>query len=151
MPDRVETGDGQTWLDDEVALRSAGLRVTKPRLTVLAAVRDNPHADTETLIAATRARLPEVSHQAVYDSLAALAAAGIIRRIQPTGSLARYERQHGDNHHHIVCRSCGAITDVQCHHGAAPCMTPMDDHGYLVDEAEVIYWGTCPSCAAKAS
>jgi len=151
VPDRDVPTAWETWPEDETALRSAGLRVTRPRLTVLAAVREHPHADTETLISATRALLPEVSHQAVYDSLAALAAAGIVRKIQPSGSLARYERQVGDNHHHIVCRTCGAITDVECHHGVAPCMTPSDDHGYLVDEAEVIYWGVCPACAAAAS
>jgi Fur family ferric uptake transcriptional regulator len=100
------------------------------------------------VITAVRRELPEVSHQAVYDSLRTLTAAGLARRIQPNGSLARYEARVGDNHHHLVCRSCGAITDVDCASGHAPCLTASDDHGYVVDEAEVIYWGLCPTCSA---
>jgi Fur family ferric uptake transcriptional regulator len=131
----------------DVALRSAGLRVTRPRIAVLEAVHDNAHADTERLIAATRERLGEVSHQAVYDVLRALTEAGLVRRIQPQGSVARYEARVGDNHHHVVCRSCGAIADVDCAVGDTPCLTASDDHGFEVDEAEVVYWGTCPDCA----
>jgi Fur family ferric uptake transcriptional regulator len=128
-------------------LRGAGLRVTRPRVAVLGAVRAHPHADTESIIGAVRGDLPEVSHQAVYDSLHTLTAAGLVRRIQPTGSVARYESRVDDNHHHVVCRSCGAIADVDCAVGHAPCLTASDDSGFVVDEAEVIYWGLCPSCA----
>ncbi|CAM3475898.1 Fur family transcriptional regulator [Nocardioides dubius] len=127
-------------------LREAGLRVTKPRVAVLDAVHAHPHADTETVISAVRDRLPEVSHQAVYDSLHTLTGSGLVRKIQPTGSVARYESRVGDNHHHIVCRSCGAIADVDCAVGGAPCLTASDDHGFAIDEAEVIYWGRCPTC-----
>ncbi len=128
-------------------LRSATLRVTRPRLTVLEVVHALPHADTDTIIAASRERLGEVSHQAVYDVLRALTTAGIVRRIQPSGSVARYEARVADNHHHVVCRGCGAIADVDCAVGHAPCLTAVDDHGFRIDEAEVVYWGTCPDCA----
>jgi len=134
--------------DLQRALRAAGLRVTRPRLAVLEAVHLHPHVDTEALIAAARARTGEVSHQAVYDVLRVLTERGLVRRIQPQGSVARYEARVGDNHHHLVCRSCGAISDVDCATGEAPCLTPSDDGGFLVDEAEVIYWGRCRSCAA---
>ena len=133
--------------DAEQALRGVGLRVTRPRVAVLGAVRAHPHADTESIIGAVRRELPDVSHQAVYDSLHTLAAAGLVRRIQPSGSVARYESRGGDNHHHVVCRSCGAIADVDCAVGHAPCLTAADDSGFQVDEAEVIYWGLCPSCS----
>jgi Fur family transcriptional regulator, stress-responsive regulator len=132
-------------------LRAVGLRVTRPRLAVLYPVHAQPHVDTETLIDAARARLGAVSHQAVYDVLRALTDTGLVRRIQPQGSVARYEARVGDNHHHLVCRSCGTIADVDCAVGAAPCLTPSDDAGFVVDEAEVIYWGRCPSCAAGHS
>ncbi len=135
--------------DFQQLLRSAGLRVTRPRVAVLGAVRTHPHADTESIIGAVRGDLPEVSHQAVYDSLHTLTAAGLVRRIQPTGSVARYESRVDDNHHHVVCRSCGAIADVDCAVGHAPCLTASDDSGFVVDEAEVIYWGRCPSCSAR--
>ena len=128
-------------------LRGAQLRVTRPRLAVLEAVHTHPHADTDAIIRAARAALPDVSHQAVYDVLRALTDAGILRRIQPAGSVARYEARVGDNHHHVVCRSCGAIADVDCAVGDAPCLTASHDHGFTVDEAEVVYWGTCPGCA----
>ncbi|MGV0794910.1 Fur family transcriptional regulator [Mycolicibacterium sp. XJ1819] len=132
-------------------LRAADLRVTRPRLAVLAAVYGNPHADTETIFGAVRAILPDVSRQAVYDVLAALTAARLVRRIQPSGSVARYESRVGDNHHHIVCRSCGVIGDVDCAVGDAPCLTPADAgetlDGFVVDEAEVVYWGLCPDCS----
>lgn len=127
-------------------LREASLRVTRPRVAVLGAVSRHPHADTDSVIRAVRAELPEVSHQTVYDSLNALTAAGLVRRIQPSGSVARYESRVGDNHHHIVCRSCGVIADVDCAVGEAPCLTAADDLGFAIDEAEVIYWGLCPDC-----
>ena len=131
-------------------LRGAALRVTRPRVAVLTAVYAHPHADTDSLIGAVRNELPDVSHQAVYDSLHTLTAAGLVRRIQPLGSVARYESRVGDNHHHAVCRSCGAIADVDCAVGHAPCLTASDDHGFVLDEAEVIYWGLCAECACPA-
>ncbi|KXW78568.1 Fur family transcriptional regulator [Mycolicibacterium phlei DSM 43071] len=132
-------------------MRAAGLRVTRPRLAVLEAVYGNPHADTETIVGAVRQLLPDVSRQAVYDVLAAFTSAGLVRRIQPSGSAARYESRVGDNHHHVVCRSCGVIADVDCAVGEAPCLTPSDPQGaldgFVLDEAEVIYWGLCQDCA----
>ncbi|GAA1581328.1 fur family transcriptional regulator FurA1 [Kribbella hippodromi] len=130
-------------------LRAAALRVTRPRLAVLAAVYGFPHADTDSIIGAVRNDLPEVSHQAVYDSLHTLTAAGLVRRIQPLGSVARYESRVGDNHHHAVCRTCGAIADVDCAVGHAPCLTASEDHGFVIDEAEVIYWGQCADCSRR--
>lgn len=130
-------------------LRAVNLRVTKPRLGVLDAVHRNPHAETDTVIAAVRELSPEVSHQAVYDVLRVLTDHGLIRRIQPQGSVARYESRVGDNHHHVVCRRCGAIADVDCAVGETPCLTAENDHGFAIDEAEVIYWGDCPACQAK--
>jgi Fur family ferric uptake transcriptional regulator len=130
----------------ESALHRADLRATRPRVAVLEAVRLHPHADTGSLIDAVRRHEPGVSHQAVYDSLAALTSAGLVRRIQPNGSVARYETRVGDNHHHVVCRSCGAVADVDCAVGAAPCLEASDSAGFVIDEAEVIYWGTCPQC-----
>ncbi|MET9029992.1 MULTISPECIES: Fur family transcriptional regulator [Nocardia] len=127
-------------------LRGVSLRVTRPRVAVLSAVHDHPHADTESIIRAVRSALPEVSHQTVYDSLNALTATGLVRRIQPSGSVARYESRVGDNHHHVVCRGCGVIADVDCAIGEAPCLTASDDSGFSIDEAEVIYWGLCPDC-----
>jgi len=132
-------------------LRGVDLRVTRPRLAVLSAVHARPHADTDSIIGAVRADLGAVSHQAVYDVLRALTAAGLLRRLQPPGSVARYEARVGDNHHHLVCRSCGAIADVDCAVGATPCLTASDEHGFTIDEAEVIYWGRCPGCLAAAS
>ncbi len=128
-------------------LRDVAMRVTRPRVAVLGAVHTHPHADTDAIIRATRVSLPGVSHQAVYDVLRALTDAGLVRRLQPAGSVARYEARVGDNHHHMVCRACGAIEDVDCASGAAPCLTPDDDRGYSVDEAEVTYWGLCPACS----
>jgi Fur family transcriptional regulator, stress-responsive regulator len=139
-----------TLSDVQRLLRGAGLRVTRPRLAVLAAVYDHPHADTDSIIRLVRADLGEVSHQAVYDVLHVLTATGLVRRIQPKGSAARYESRVGDNHHHLVCRSCGAIEDVDCAVGSAPCLTPSVDHGFTIEEAEVIYWGRCPRCAATS-
>ena len=135
----------------ERMLRGASLRVTRPRVAVLAAVHDHPHADTDSIIGLVREELGEVSQQAVYDVLRALTDAGLVRRIQPPGSVARYESRVGDNHHHVVCRSCGAIADVDCAVGAAPCLTAADDHGFAIDEAEVIYWGLCPDCSTARS
>ncbi len=132
----------------ERMLRQASLRVTRPRVSVLAAVHDHPHADTDTLLAAARCELGAVSHQAVYDVLRALTDHGLVRRIQPPGSVARYEARVGDNHHHVVCRRCGTIADVDCAVGDAPCLEASDDAGFVIDEAEVVYWGLCASCAA---
>ena len=137
-----------TEADFEQLLRGADLRVTRPRLAVLRAVRRHPHADTGSVLAAVRGEEPTVSHQAVYDVLGALSDAGLVRRIQPAGSVARYELRVGDNHHHVVCRSCGTIADVDCAVGHRPCLAASDDHGFVIDEAEVTYWGLCPSCAA---
>jgi Fur family ferric uptake transcriptional regulator len=130
-------------------LRAAGLRVTRPRLAVLAQVQANPHADTGSIVAATREDLGKVSVQAVYDVLQALTDKGLVRRIEPSGSVARYETRVGDNHHHVVCRGCGAIADVACAVGPAPCLEPSQSNGFEIDEAEVVYWGRCPDCQAK--
>jgi Fur family transcriptional regulator, stress-responsive regulator len=133
--------------DFQQMLRAADLRVTRPRVAVLGAVHAHPHADTDTIIRAVRRDLPEVSHQTVYDSLNALTAVGLVRRIQPSGSVARYESRVGDNHHHVVCRVCGVIGDVDCAIGEAPCLVASDDNGFSIDEAEVIFWGLCPDCS----
>jgi Fur family ferric uptake transcriptional regulator len=135
--------------DLAAVVREAGLRVTRPRVAVLAAVREHPHATTESIITAVRRDLPRVSTQAVYGVLGALSDTGLVQRIQPRGSVARYEARVGDNHHHLVCRSCGDIVDVDCAAGEAPCLTASDDAGYTIDEAEVIYWGRCPACARR--
>ena len=140
-----------TAVEIQQMLRSAGLRVTRPRVAVLTAVHAHPHADTDSIIGFARQDLPDVSHQAVYDSLHALTAAGLVRRIQPSGSVARYESRVGDNHHHVVCRSCGDISDVDCALGEAPCLIASDDRGYVIDEAEVVYWGLCPACSVPSS
>ena len=132
-------------------LRDASVRVTRPRVAVLAAVYDHPHADTFSIIGHVREDLGGVSQQAVYDVLQALTEAGLVRRIQPRGSVARYESRVGDNHHHVICRSCGAIADVDCATGTAPCLSAADDLGFAIDEAEVIYCGACPECAAARS
>lgn len=138
--------------DAERLVRGAALRVTSPRVAVLSAVHDHPHSDTDSIIGVVRERLGAVSHQAVYDVLRVLTAAGLVRRIEPPGSVARYEARVGDNHHHVVCRSCGAIADVDCAVGDTPCLTASDDAGYQIDEAEVVYRGRCPEClAAPAS
>ena len=140
-----------TTLDAERLLRGAALRVTRPRVAVLTAVYEHPHADTDSIIGVVREDLGEVSTQAVYDVLRALTAAGLVRRIEPPGSVARYESRVGDNHHHVVCRSCGAIADVDCAVGHTPCLTASDDHGYAIDEAEVVYRGLCPDCSTARS
>jgi Fur family ferric uptake transcriptional regulator len=137
-----------TSSDIERMLRAADLRVTRPRVAVLTAVHQHPHADTDSIISYVRADHGEVSHQAVYDVLRALTSAGLVRRIEPAGSVARYEARVGDNHHHAVCRSCGTIADVDCAVGDTPCLTASDDRGFKIEEAEVVYWGLCPDCAA---
>jgi Fur family ferric uptake transcriptional regulator len=137
--------------DVEQCLRDAGLRVTKQRTAVLSAVVDQPHSDTNSIIDAARSIVPDVSHQAVYDVLRALTSAGLLRCIEPAGSVARYEARTGDNHHHLVCRTCGAIVDVDCAIGHPPCLAPADDHGFVIDEAEIVYWGLCPACASANS
>jgi Fur family transcriptional regulator, stress-responsive regulator len=136
-----------TTVDYEQMLRDAELRVTRPRVAVLTAVFDHPHADTASLIEAVRGDLGDVSPQAVYDVLRALTDADLLRRIEPAGSVARYESRVADNHHHLICRGCGAIADVDCAVGETPCLTASETHGFTIDEAEVIYWGTCPDCA----
>jgi Fe2+ or Zn2+ uptake regulation protein len=135
----------------EGMLRAASMRVTRQRVAVLTAVHANPHADTHSIIGVVRAEHGEVSHQAVYDVLRALTDAGLVRRIEPSGSVPRYELRVGDNHHHIVCRSCGVVADVDCAVGTTPCLTASEDHGFAIDEAEVVYWGLCPSCSTAAS
>lgn len=136
-------------LDLPQMLREASLRVTRPRLAVLSAVSEQPHLDTNAVLTAVREELPQVSTQAVYDCLNALTRAGLLRKIEPAGSVPRYETRVGDNHHHLVCRACGTIVDVDCSVGAAPCLHAEDDHGFTIDEAEVIYWGLCPDCTAS--
>jgi Fe2+ or Zn2+ uptake regulation protein len=140
-----------TGSEVEQLLRGAELRVTRPRVAVLTAVYEHPHADTDEIIGVARKDLGEVSHQAVYDVLRALTTAGLVRRIEPAGSVARYESRVGDNHHHVVCRSCGVIADVDCAVGSTPCLTASDDRGFVIDEAEVIYWGMCSDCSTTAN
>jgi Fe2+ or Zn2+ uptake regulation protein len=128
-------------------LRGAGLRVTAARVALLETVRAGDHLDVESIASGVRERVGHISLQAVYEALHALAAAGLVRRIEPAGSAARYEGRVGDNHHHIVCRTCGAVADVDCAVGHAPCLHASNDHGFTIDEAEVIFWGTCPDCS----
>lgn len=132
-------------------LRRHGVQVTAQRLAVLAAVAERPHATAEDVAEAVRARIGAISRQAVYDALGLLSEKGLLRRIQPPGSPARYEDRVGDNHHHLICRICGRTVDVDCAVGAAPCLTPATSAGYVVDEAEVVYWGRCPDCAAPST
>ena len=134
-------------------LRQHGLQVTAQRLAVASAVAARPHATAEELADDVRAGIGSISRQAVYDALAALVDKNLIRRIQPAGSSARYEDRVGDNHHHLICRACSTMFDIDCAVGEVPCLTADDDHGFEIDEAEVIYWGRCPSCrkAAKAA
>ncbi|MGY1857632.1 Fur family transcriptional regulator [Modestobacter sp. SYSU DS0290] len=136
----------ETAWEDE--LRGAGLRVTRPRLTVLDVLADHPHVDADTIVTAARAAHPSISPQAVYGVLKALVGGGLARRIEPAGSAARYELRVGDNHHHLVCRECGAVADVDCVVGQAPCLTPSQTAGFAVDEAEVVFWGICAGCQA---
>ena len=138
--------DREVIADAESLLREHGLQVTAQRLAVLKAVSARPHATADELIDDVRDSIGAVSRQAVYDTLGILAEKGLVRRIQPAGSPARYEDRVADNHHHLVCRSCGRMVDVDCAVGDAPCLTVADDSGYEIDEAEVIYWGRCPEC-----
>ena len=132
-------------------LRRAGLRVTAARVALLETVRDGDHLGVEAIASGVRDRVGHVSLQAVYDALHALTAAGLLRRIEPAGSPARFERRVGDNHHHVACRSCGVVADVDCAIGEAPCLIASDDHGFSIDEAQVIYWGVCPGCSTARS
>ncbi|WP_029373495.1 Fur family transcriptional regulator [Mycobacterium sp. UM_WWY] len=134
--------------DPRARLRAVGLRVTAPRVAVLEALADQPHATADDLATRVRRSLGSVSTQAVYDVLRACVTAGLVRRIEPAGSSARYETRAGDNHHHLVCRVCGRVTDVECVVGPAPCLEPADVDGFTVDEAEVVFWGVCPDCQA---
>jgi len=136
--------------DSPARLRTAGLRVTAPRLATLAVLAEHPHVDVETVRAAVQQRIGAVSTQAVYDVLRAFTDRGLVRRIEPAGSPALFEMRVGDNHHHVVCRGCGAVRDVDCATGAAPCLDPDSAAGFVVDEAEVTFWGTCPSCQSSA-
>jgi Fur family ferric uptake transcriptional regulator len=130
-------------------LRAAGLRVTAPRVMVLQALAKRPHATADVVIETVREEFGAISNQGVYDVLNACVAAGIVRRIEPAGSAARYELRVSDNHHHLVCRVCGVLADVDCTVGDAPCLEPSDRHGFVLDEAEVVFWGTCPACQNK--
>ncbi|MEV5840833.1 Fur family transcriptional regulator [Streptomyces sp. NPDC048179] len=132
-------------------LRGAGLRVTAARVALLETVRHGDHLDVEAIASGVRERVGHISLQAVYDALYALTTAGLIRRIEPAGSPARFEGRVGDNHHHLLCRSCGAVVDVDCAVGEVPCLTASDAHGFVIDEAEVIYWGLCPTCSTASS
>jgi Fur family ferric uptake transcriptional regulator len=143
------TGPGTPTTADE--LRGAGLRVTAARVALLETVRAGDHLDAEAIASGVRERVGHISLPAVYEALHALAAAGLVRRIEPPGSPTLYEGRVGDNHHHLVCRSCGAVADVDCAVGHAPCLTASDDRGFVVDEAEVIYWGLCPACSTPSS
>lgn len=138
----------QAPLEAAALLRSHGLHVTAQRLAVLRALPARPHSTADDIHKVVRAEIGTVSRQAVYDALAVLTEAGLLRRIQPAGSPARYEERVGDNHHHLICRACGRTTDVDCAVGYTPCLTPADSSGYEVDEAEVVYWGLCPECTA---
>jgi Fe2+ or Zn2+ uptake regulation protein len=144
----MTASDPPTTADE---LRGAGLRVTAARVALLQAVRDGDHLGVEAIAGRVRDRLGHISLQAVYEALHALTAAGLVRRIEPAGSPARFEGRLGDNHHHVVCRSCGAVADVDCAVGEAPCLTASDDHGFAIDEADVTYWGLCPDCSAARS
>ena len=135
-------------VDPDVLLRQHGLQVTAQRLGVLRAVSDRPHSTADDIYTVVRAEIGAISRQAVYDALAVLGDKGVLRRIQPAGSPARYEDRVGDNHHHLICRTCGRMVDVDCAVGDTPCLIPADDSGYEVDEAEVVYWGRCPDCVA---
>jgi Fur family transcriptional regulator, stress-responsive regulator len=136
--------------DDDELLRRHGLQVTAQRLAVLRAVSDGPHSTADDIYTDVRAEIGAISRQAVYDALAALTDKGLLRRIQPARSPARFENRVGDNHHHLICRTCGRMVDVDCAVGDTPCLTASDDSGYEIDEAEVVYWGRCPQCVAAA-
>ena len=141
----------ETSLENDALLRRHGLHVTAQRLAVLRAVSEGPHTSADDIYKAVRAQIGAISRQAVYDALGALSERGLLRRIQPAGSPARYENRVGDNHHHLICRSCSRMVDVDCAVGDTPCLTAAGDLGYEIDEAEVIYWGRCPPCLAATS
>ncbi len=141
----------ETSVDQVALLRQHDVMVTAQRLAVLRAVSERPHSTTDELDTVVRAEIGAISRQAVYDALGTLTDKGIIRRIQPAGSAARYEDRVGDNHHHLICRTCNRMVDVDCAVGYTPCLTAADDAGYEIDEAEVIYWGRCPECVAATS
>ena len=138
-------------IDAADLLRHKGFKVTAQRLAVMRAVSGRPHLTAEDVVELVRADIGAISHRAVYDAVGVLADIGLLRRIQPSGSAARYEDRVGDNHHHVICRSCGQMADVDCAVGDTPCLTAADDAGYEIDEAEVIYWGRCPACRAAAN
>ena len=142
---------GQTSVDDDALLRRHGLQVTAQRLAVLRAVSDRPHSTPDDIEKVVRAEIGAISRQTVYDALTALTDKGLLRRIQPAGSPARYEDRVGDNHHHFICRICNRMSDIDCAVGFTPCLTAADSSGYEIDEAEVIYWGRCPECVAATS
>ena len=142
---------GGTPVDNDALLRRHGLQVTAQRLAVLRAVSDRPHSTADDIYNVVRVEIGAISRQAVYDALGALTDKVLLRRIQPAGSPARYEDRVGDNHHHLICRACGRMVDVDCAVGNTPCLTAANDSGYEVDEAEVIYWGRCPECAAATA
>ena len=131
-------------------LRQHGIQVTAQRLAVFRAVSGQPHVTVDRVAEVVRAEIGAISHQSVYDALGILVANGLVRRIQPAGSPARFEARVGDNHHHLICRICGRVVDVDCAVGSAPCLTAADDQGFEIDEAEVAYWGRCPDCLAHA-
>ena len=137
--------------DPAELLRQHGYRVTAQRLAVMRAVDSRPHLSAEDVVEIVRGDIGAISRRAVYDAVGSLADDGLLRRIQPAGSAARYEVRVGDNHHHLVCRTCGSLVDVDCAVGDAPCLTASDDAGYEIDEAEVVYWGRCPACLATAT
>ena len=143
----VDAGDGDLSFEEQ--LRSNGVQVTAQRLALMQAVASNPHATADDIAEQARAVLGSISRQAVYDTLGMLVEQNLIRRIQPAGSAARYEDRVDDNHHHLICRSCNVMFDVDCAVGTRPCLTASDDHGFEVDEAEVIYWGRCANCVAS--
>ena len=142
---------GESSVEADGLLRRHGLQVTAQRLAVLRAVSDRPHSTADDIYTVVLAGIGAISRQAVYDALGILTDKGLLRRIQPAGSSARYEDRVGDNHHHLICRTCGRMVDVDCAVGETPCLSAADDAGYEVDEAEVIYWGRCPQCVAGAS
>ena len=137
-------------VDPVELLRQQGLNVTPQRLAVLRAVSGRPHLTTEDVVEVVRADIGAISRRAVYDAVGVLVDIGLLRRIQPSGSAARYEDRVGDNHHHVICRACGSMVDVDCAVGNVPCLTAVDDAGYEIDEAEVLYWGRCPTCRQAA-
>ncbi len=148
---RVPATFNETPVDNDALLRRHGLQVTAQRLAVLRAISSQPHRAAEDIYSVVRAEIGAISRQAVYDALGILTDKGLLRRIQPAGSPARYEDRVGDNHHHLICRTCSRMVDVDCAVGYTPCLTAADDSAYEIDEAEVVYWGRCPDCVAAAS